>query len=219
MSRFIESLIPYTRWLTPANVPKRFTTQMYLYLLPLTRRDVPTKMIIPTADGGIEHTAALFAEPQAWIKQAGKGEIILFPPQLFILDTIGKHVGGGKVGSLEEESKRFMLERRKLLKFVKQVPTATTELGKQHPASQVPWADKVISPIPMYMRDKEGDNRAVLSLNYPGPELEGSDRVGDFERVVLAKFSKKGPINVEVRLREEVLDEDGQSKSGRLEKL
>ncbi len=192
---------------------------MYLYLLPLTRRDVPSKMVIPTADGGIEHTAALFAEPQAWLKQANQGEIILFPPQYFILDTVGRHVGGGRPGSLEEESKRFMQERRRLLKFVKQVPTATTALGRAHPSAQVPWADKVISPVPMYMRDKEGDRRAVLSLAHPGPELEGSDRVGDFERVVLTKFGKNGPTGVEVRLREEVLDEDAQPKEGRLEKL
>ncbi|KAM3503708.1 hypothetical protein MY10362_004023 [Beauveria mimosiformis] len=214
-----ESLIPYTRWVTPVTVPKRFTTQMYLYLLPLTRRDVPSKMVIPTPDGGIEHTAALFAEPQAWIKQANRGEVMLFPPQYFILDTVGRHVGGGKPGALEEESKRFMQQRRRLLQFVKQVPTATTALGRAHPSSQVAWADKVISPLPLYMR--ESDGRAVLSLCYPGPELEGAegDRVGDFEHVVLTKFGKKGPTGVEVRLREEVLDEDAQPKEGRLEKL
>ncbi|KAM3520067.1 hypothetical protein MY4038_009567 [Beauveria bassiana] len=214
-----ESLIPYTRWVTPVTVPKRFTTQMYLYLLPLTRRDVPSKMVIPTPDGGIEHTAALFAEPQAWIKQANRGEVMLFPPQYFILDTVGRHVGGGKPGALEEETKRFMQQRRRLLRFVKQVPTATTALGRAHPSSQVAWADKVISPLPLYMR--ESDGRAVLSLAYPGPELEGAggDRAGDFEHVVLTKFGKKGPTGVEVRLREEVLDEDAQPKEGRLEKL
>ncbi|KAM3434497.1 hypothetical protein NHJ13734_005972 [Beauveria thailandica] len=214
-----ESLIPYTRWVTPVTVPKRFTTQMYLYLLPLTRRDVPSKMVIPTPDGGIEHTAALFAEPQAWIKQANRGDVMLFPPQYFIIDTVGRHVGGGKPGALEEESKRFMQQRRRLLQFVKQVPTATTALGRAHPSSQVAWADKVISPLPLYMR--ESDGRAVLSLCYPGPELEGAegDRVGDFEHVVLTKFGKKGPTGVEVRLREEVLDEDAQPKEGRLEKL
>ncbi|KAM3457283.1 hypothetical protein NHJ6243_007870 [Beauveria neobassiana] len=214
-----ESLIPYTRWVTPVTVPKRFTTQMYLYLLPLTRRDVPSKMVIPTPDGGIEHTAALFAEPQAWIKQANRGEVMLFPPQYFILDTVGRHVGGGRPGALEEETKRFMQQRRRLLRFVKQVPTATTALGRAHPSSQVAWADKVISPLPLYMR--ESDGRAVLSLAYPGPELEGAggDRAGDFEHVVLTKFGKKGPTGVEVRLREEVLDEDAQPKEGRLEKL
>src|ERR1700753_2590512 len=30
-----DNLIPFTRWITPPNVPKRFTTQMYLYFLPL----------------------------------------------------------------------------------------------------------------------------------------------------------------------------------------
>lgn len=192
---------------------------MYIYFLPLTVRDVPSRMLIPTPDGGVEHTAANFASPQAWLQQADKREVILFPPQFFLLDTIGRYVGCSKPGSLEEEKKRFMDERRKLLKFVRQVPTGATALGKAHPASKVAWADKVISPVPMYMRDQDGDKRVVLSLAFPGPELEGSDRVGDFEHVVLVKPSKAGPTNVQVRLREEVLDEDKQPKEGRLENL
>ncbi|OAA62160.1 NUDIX family hydrolase [Cordyceps fumosorosea ARSEF 2679] len=128
----------------------------------------------------------------------------------------GRYVGGGRPGALEEESGRFMRERRRLLRFVKEVPTATTALGRAHASAQVSWGDKVISPVPMYLR---ADRRAVLSLAYTGPELEGQGREGDFEHVVLTKFGKNGPTGVEVRLREEVLDEDEQPKEGRLEKL
>ena len=33
-----ESLIPFTHWITPTNVPKRFSTQMYVYFVPVTER-------------------------------------------------------------------------------------------------------------------------------------------------------------------------------------
>jgi hypothetical protein len=185
---------------------------MYIYLLPITRGGgVPSKMLIATPDGGVEHTAADFATPQAFLKQVRENTIIMFPPQVFLLDIIAKFVGGGEMGALEEESKRFMIQRKKLISYVRKVPTADTDKGKQHPTSQIPWGEKVISPIHLYIRDS--DNRAVLALEHPGPELDGSDRAGDWERVVLAKFGKGGPSKVEVRLREEVLAEDGQEQA------
>ncbi|TEY49523.1 hypothetical protein BOTCAL_0285g00050 [Botryotinia calthae] len=72
-----DSLLPFTRWITPSNLPKRFTTQMYIYFLPLSSSSPSTETEIenermttnqgkeihttPTHDGGIEHTAAEFA--------------------------------------------------------------------------------------------------------------------------------------------------------------
>ncbi len=70
----------------------------------------------------------------------------------------------------------------------------------------VPWADKVISPIGLLMRKSDG--RSVLGLGKPGPELRDSGRGGDEKRVVLVKFSKEGPRNVEVRERKGNLDEE-----------
>ena len=70
----------------------------------------------------------------------------------------------------------------------------------------VKWADKVMSPTGLLMRKSDG--RSVLALDKPGPELKGSGRRGDEKRVVLVKFSKEGPRNVEVRLRKDVLDEE-----------
>jgi hypothetical protein len=31
----VDSLVPFTRWVTPTSVPRRFTTQMYVYFWPL----------------------------------------------------------------------------------------------------------------------------------------------------------------------------------------
>lgn len=78
----------------------------------------------------------------------------------------------------------------------------------------VKWADKVISPVAILLRSS--DQRAVLALDKPGPELKDSTRRGDEKRVVLVKFSKEGPRNVEVRYKKDILNEEreanGESK-------
>lgn len=61
---------------------------------------------------------------------------------------------------------------------------------------------------------REGDGRVVLGLEKPGLELKGSDRAGDWDRVVLVSFGKGGPSKVEVRLREDILKEEKGSGSG-----
>lgn len=70
----------------------------------------------------------------------------------------------------------------------------------------IEWADKVMSPIGLMMRKSDG--RSVLALDKPGPELKGSGRAGDEKRVVLVKFGKEGPRDVEVRERIEILAEE-----------
>ncbi len=70
----------------------------------------------------------------------------------------------------------------------------------------VKWADKVMSPTGLFMRKTDG--RSVLALDKPGPELADSGRRGDRDRVVLVRFSKEGPRDVEVRFRREVLAEE-----------
>ena len=74
----------------------------------------------------------------------------------------------------------------------------------------IKWADKCMSPVGLLMRKSDG--RSVLALDKPGPELKDSGRRGDEKRVVLVKFSKEGPRNVEVRLRQDVLDEEKSAK-------
>lgn len=69
---------------------------------------------------------------------------------------------------------------------------------------------------------RRADGRLVLGLDKPGKELAGTQRGGDWERVVLVSFRKEGPRDVEVRGREEVLreeremerEEDGGKKKG-----
>ena len=203
-------LIPFTRWITPTNVPKRFTTQMYLYLLPVSQKSVPSELIVPTPDGNVEHTAAQFAPSQTFLQNAADGSIILFPPQVYLMKLLTRFLTGA-TSSLEEGPLHYTGQRKKLLSFLRRRVTAETDKGKDHPTAQISWADKCISPHNLLFR--EDDKRVVLGLDKPGPELEGSGRGGDWERVVLVRFGKEGPTNVEVRMREEVLAEEKNRKS------
>lgn len=68
------------------------------------------------------------------------------------------------------------------------------------------WQNKYISPLGLSFGRKDG--RAVLALDKPGPELVGTGLKGDDQRVVLVRFMKEGPRNVEVRWRKDVMEEE-----------
>ncbi|KAM0325282.1 hypothetical protein ACHAPQ_008022, partial [Fusarium lateritium] len=203
-------LIPFTRWITPATNTKRFTTQMYLYMLPQSRNDMPSEMLIPTPDNGVEHTAALFAPAKSFLSRAATNSIILFPPQAYLLSLVDKIFQELHQSSEAPDSEQITAQRKKLISFLKQVPTAETEKGQGHKTATIPWGEKVMSPHNLFIR--KHDKRIVLGLDKPGPELRGSDRGGDWERVVLVNFGKGGPTNVEVRRREDVLEEERKSQ-------
>lgn len=206
LTTYIESLLPFTRWITPTNVPKRFTTQMYLYFLPLTQitaKNISADAVIPmpTSDGGVEHTTALFASCKEWLDQARKNEIILFPPQFYLMWLLAPFLS---VSSTRLPTAELQKQRDGVREFLK----------GDGDGKGVKWADKVMSPVPLLIR--QSDARAVLNLNSPGPELKDSGRKGDEKRVVLVSFSKEGPRNVDVRLRQEVLEEEKAAKDSKL---
>ncbi len=68
-------------------------------------------------------------------------------------------------------------------------------------AGDPPWTEKCICPSVLFTSRIDG--RQVLGLGKPGPELEGSGRRGDGERVVLVRFSREGTRDVEVMRMEE----------------
>ncbi|KAL4774318.1 hypothetical protein BDW60DRAFT_182668 [Aspergillus nidulans var. acristatus] len=176
----IDNLIPFTRWITPINVPKRYTTQMYLYFLPLPLEseksllsEIPAEgereeIQIPTSDGGVEIAEAQFLPASEWLRKAERGEIILFPPQFVLLSLAAQF--------LDKEPRRIApdeLQRRR------------EQLTEFAHSGSPPWTDKCISPkVGKFVED----GRAVLTLEHPGPELEGTDRRGESERAVLVRF-------------------------------
>ena len=194
-------------------MPKRFTTQMYLYMLPLSASTSERDVIhAPTHDGGLEHTAATFDDARTWLARTQSGEVVLFPPQCYLLHLVAQFMTGPPAKGSAEEG-HYQRQRNTLLEFVKRVPTAEGT----HATAGIPWAEKAMSPTVLFVR--KGDKRAVLGLDKPGPELKGTGRGGDWEQVVLVKFTKEmGPQGVEVRGREEVLREEREEEKGK-EKL
>ncbi|KAI0409826.1 hypothetical protein F4802DRAFT_542229 [Xylaria palmicola] len=218
-----ENLIPFTRWLTPAGMAtKRFTTQMYIYMLPLEETSTDDAVLsaarhealIPTPDGGAEITAAHFDDAPAWLARQGRGEVILFPPQYFLLHLLSRFLEGRPApADLAQTRAYYAAQRAGLRAFLGAVPTASRAKAASHPTSLIPWADKVISPATLGLR--HDDRRSILALDKPGLELRDSGRGGDWERVVLVHFGKGGPRNVEVRDREEVLAEEREANKAR----
>ncbi|KAL1869462.1 hypothetical protein VTK73DRAFT_3077 [Phialemonium thermophilum] len=234
----VDGLIPFTRWITPTNMPKRFTTQMYLYMLPLSPPSQSTSADVvigaprheavippPTSDGGLEHTAATFDDVSVWMRRAQAGEIILFPPQLYLLTLLseafrlsspaaGAPTSGKQGDRRQQQYARFQSQRDALLAGLEgrsQVWSRGTGAGPRHATAAIPWSDKVMSPTALFVRRR--DKRVVLGLDKPGPELKGSGRGGDWERVVLVRFTKEGPREVEVRWRDEVLEEERKAEA------
>lgn len=189
---------------------------MYLYMLPpLTSNDpaisaARSEAMIPTPDGGVEITAARFDDASTWLEKQRKGEIVLFPPQCFLLHMLSQFLVGPPLGSLNPSAltDHYRLQRERLREFLATVPTTSDLKAMRHPTAQIPWGDKVISPTTLGIR--QSDRRSILALDKPGPELKGTDRGGDWERVVLVRFTKGMVKDVEVRGREEVLAEERQ---------
>ncbi|KAL1304058.1 hypothetical protein AAFC00_000494 [Neodothiora populina] len=210
----LDGLIPFTRWVTPSNLAKRFTTQMYIYMLPLDRSTVAdgiasssdedgagTMIPVPTHDGGIEHTAARFLPPSTWLRLAQSGRIILFPPQFFLLHLLSRFLSpDNPSASTPTPSVEELTQRRKdMLAFVQ--------------SGNPSWGEKCISPTVLATPSgkRREDGRVVLGLDMPGPELEGK-RKGESELVVLVEFKKEGPRRIEVRGKKEVLSEGREAK-------
>lgn len=227
------SLLPFTRWITPPNVAKRFSTQMYLYFLPLgsvspTKHAAPAstppgsglaeedEIVIPnpTPDGGIEHTAARFLPPNKWIDLARSNRIILFPPQFFLTLLLAPYLSPTVTSpsSPIPSTAELAQERERLMDFLRKPRMYD---GKP----EVSFAEACISPVVLGKgqygeREQDGVGQgvdrytAVLRLDYPGKEVEElgyGRRSGIREWVVTTRFKGEGPRDVDVRRREDVL--------------
>ncbi|KAL1411977.1 hypothetical protein Q8F55_002972 [Vanrija albida] len=190
----LDNLIPLTRWITPPNAPKRFSAQMYLYLL---SADADA-----AHDGGLEHTDAEWAPVGEWYERAKRGDIIVYEPQAFLLALLADFFPGpGVLATTSESGGSAEAQRRRLLDFIRAVPTGPGDDA----TSKIPWADKVICSYVLPVRREDG--YLVIGLEEAGPELEGQGRGGDGARVVLVKSEAGGPRGAEVRLRRDVVGE------------
>jgi 8-oxo-dGTP pyrophosphatase MutT (NUDIX family) len=183
-----ENLIPFTHWITPLGVPKRFSTQMYLYFVPIEEEG--NASLHATSDKA-ENTAADWKTASEWIELSRKGEVILLPPQFLLLYLCSLHLD--KEGEWKNDvTKDVIKERRESLRRFVETDGSP------------PWRDKYISPLSLGYDVVRG-GRTVLDLSKPGLELKGSGLSGDSERVIFVNFRKEGPTEVDVGWRKEVL--------------
>ena len=186
----LDSLAPFTRWLTPLNAPRRYSTQMYLYFLPLSSSpDLPSTVHTPTSDGGIEHTTAEFQPVTDWLSQYRANEIILFPPQLFLLSVLAPFLDPVPD---PRDFDALNAQRSRLVDFWR-----IQEYGEPS------WPEKCISP---YLMWKDGQ-RFFIALDKAGPELSGTGRRGDGRRVITWILRDGRQRSLEVRWKEDVIKE------------
>jgi hypothetical protein len=171
---------------------------MYIYFLPLANEastrsigSLPTSseavIHTPTPDGGVEHTAARFLPASKWLEMAGTNEIILFPPQYFLLYQVSRFLTGSTSSTEEIEG-----QRSRLRDFAK--------------GGDPPWAEVCISPG--QLGAPLSDGRAALTLESPGNEVAHLGRKGVKDWVVLLGRNKaNSPTDVEIRLRKDFLEE------------
>jgi hypothetical protein len=173
---------------------------MYIYFLPISESQasavgsIPssTEAVIPTPthDGGVEHTEARFLPASTWLDMARSGEIILFPPQFFLLHLISQFL----TPALPSAPSSDALEQQR------------TQLRGFLAGGDPPWGEVCISPTALAIGPL-ADKRTVLSLEASGDEVKHLGRRGVKEYVVLTSRVGPTPSNLDVRLREDVLEE------------
>lgn len=191
----IDGLRAYTRWITPTQVPRRFSTQMYVYMLPLEESTLADQgdYFIPRSDGGKEHNSATFKYAEEWTELAQSNKILMFPPQFYLISLLAPFLRKPEKALSTAELQK---QRDKVVDFLENLPADSDD--------QVPWARKIISPT---MGKISKDGRPILLLDTSGPEMNNIRR-GDTSRFVLMLVAKgsKDPRErrLEVRNRKEM---------------
>ncbi|KAI0822824.1 hypothetical protein BC628DRAFT_1387825 [Trametes gibbosa] len=90
----VESLLPFTQWITPTNVPRRFHARFYVTFLDEVRAagfsHGDKQERLPTPDGGQEVVAARFVRPERALADFAAKHISLYPPQVYLLTTLAE---------------------------------------------------------------------------------------------------------------------------------
>lgn len=97
-------------------MPRRFETHMFLHLLP---PDPPAAAALaqhPTADGGIEALSTTFLAPSAALAAAARNELVLFPPQFYLLSMLLPYLPA----DADAADAASELRRRRLVRFARE---------------------------------------------------------------------------------------------------
>lgn len=110
----VNALLPFTQWITPPNVPRRYQTNFFVSFLPAVSSFGFNSGIkddfFPKPDGSREVLSARFVHPKDALTEFHEHKITLMPPQVYLLSTLADILHGyentsGQRNSIEELSK------------------------------------------------------------------------------------------------------------------
>ncbi|RVD87012.1 uncharacterized protein DFL_005261 [Arthrobotrys flagrans] len=108
----VEGLIPFTTWITPPTMKKRYETHMFLGFLPLSSSVDSSSTQLPTSDGGLETASTTFMTASEILTGLKQNSIILFPPQAYLVTRLAKFLNDPTLGveGQRERIKRWIEE-------------------------------------------------------------------------------------------------------------
>ncbi|KIJ24950.1 hypothetical protein M422DRAFT_785735 [Sphaerobolus stellatus SS14] len=165
-----DSMFPFTQWITPPSIPRRFHAHFFVtFLPPKVSADSSGDQglqHLPTPDGGLEVITVRFIKPQDAIAEVQAGKISLMPPQYYLLQTLAPIITGHATTHDQREAVRRL--------------------------ARSGFGGMVINPRPLPYKHEEG----YTIMTYEGDETRGGPP-GTLHRSLL--IPKKGLMHV-VRL-------------------
>ncbi|KAF3192922.1 hypothetical protein TWF225_011708 [Orbilia oligospora] len=132
----VGGLIPFTTWITPPTMKKRYETHMFLGFLPLSSSSTSSSSSssqLPTSDGGVETVSTTFMTAEEILTGLKQNSIILFPPQAYLVTRLARFLNdkGLKVEEQRERIKKW-IEEEGVGKYVFEPrPEGKTKDGKR----------------------------------------------------------------------------------------
>ncbi|KAG6833657.1 hypothetical protein H0H87_002853 [Tephrocybe sp. NHM501043] len=167
----ISSLLPFTQWITPVNVLRRFHTQFFVTFLPAAPSSGFTSGSkqdrVPKHDGGQEVISARFVHPEDALNEFRERKITFMPPQAYLLQTLSE-ILQGRVNTAAQRERVEVLSRGL-------------------------FGRMVLNPLRLGSPDAEGKS----ILTYEGDETRGGSK-GRLHRVIIK--AGKGGITSEITL-------------------
>ncbi|KAF9642649.1 hypothetical protein BDM02DRAFT_3105414 [Thelephora ganbajun] len=110
----VDELLPFTEWVTPVQIPRRFHARFYVTFLhdtSLSNFSHGAKQdFIPTPDGGQEVISARFVHPSEALRAHRKKEMMFMPPQYYLISTLAEILSGNQNSEVQRTRVRQLSE-------------------------------------------------------------------------------------------------------------